>query len=413
MKFSVITPTHRDHAYMRPLYDSLRRQTHGDWEWVVWVNGSATLDHLEFLKGDPRVSVHRDDGRSSSVGYHKNRAFHLGRGDVLVEVDHDDILVETCLERLAQAYERFPEVGFVYSDNAKLGDFKPYNSNLGWTHGKTRFEGSELWVPRSFNATSHSVSLIWYAPDHVRSWRREVYRNIGGHNMDMRVLDDQDLMIRTYMATEFCHIPEPLYVYRLHGSNTWLERNAEIQRETRNIRNKWIRALAERDAKSKGLAMLDLGGGIDGLEGYIRMDMEGGDVDCDLNEGIPMPDDSCYVVNASHIIEHLRDPLKTMGEIHRVLAHGGWAFIEVPSTDGRGAFQDPTHVSFWNENSFFYYTRRDQARYIRNERIRFQSARLETGYPGEWWKTNQIPVVYAHLIALKSPSPRFPGLVEI
>ncbi len=30
--------------------------------------------------------------------------------------------------------------------------------------------------------------------------------------------------------------------------------------------------------------------------------------------------------------------------------------ILVPSTDGRGAFQDPTHVSFWNINSFMYYS---------------------------------------------------------
>jgi len=26
-----------------------------------------------------------------------------------------------------------------------------------------------------------------------------------------------------------------------------------------------------------------------------------------------------------------------------------------PSTDGRGAFQDPTHLSFWNLNSWFYF----------------------------------------------------------
>jgi hypothetical protein len=31
--------------------------------------------------------------------------------------------------------------------------------------------------------------------------------------------------------------------------------------------------------------------------------------------------------------------------------------ILVPSTDGRGAFQDPTHVSFWNANTFAYFSR--------------------------------------------------------
>ncbi|MFM6367255.1 MAG: class I SAM-dependent methyltransferase, partial [Dolichospermum sp.] len=38
-----------------------------------------------------------------------------------------------------------------------------------------------------------------------------------------------------------------------------------------------------------------------------------------------------------------------------ILKPGGIVDISVPSTDGRGAFQDPTHVSFWNINSFLYY----------------------------------------------------------
>jgi len=108
------------------------------------------------------------------------------------------------------------------------------------------------------------------------------------------------------------------------------------------------------------------------------------------------------------LIEHLRDPLKTMKEIHRVLAHGGWAFIEVPSTDGRGAWQDPTHVSFWNENSFHYYTKRSKAQYIRNQSIKFSTMLLETN----WWIEN-VAVVNAHLVAIKNDSPRLPGPIEI
>jgi hypothetical protein len=38
-----------------------------------------------------------------------------------------------------------------------------------------------------------------------------------------------------------------------------------------------------------------------------------------------------------------------------VLKPGGTAEITVPTTDGPGAFQDPTHVSFWNRRSFLYY----------------------------------------------------------
>jgi hypothetical protein len=96
-----------------------------------------------------------------------------------------------------------------------------------------------------------------------------------------------------------------------------------------------------------------------------------------------------------------------MSEIYRVLADGGWAFIEVPSTDGRGAFQDPTHVSYWNENSFWYYTRKDKARFIRNDTIRFQDFRLDT----IWWD-DKIAVTNAWLVAIKD-NKRRPHPVKI
>ena len=101
-----------------------------------------------------------------------------------------------------------------------------------------------------------------------------------------------------------------------------------------------------------------------------------------------------------------------MSEIHRVLADGAWAFIEVPSTDGRGAFQDPTHVSYWNENSFWYYTKKLHADFIYNDKIHFQSFVLDTYFPDEFMYENNIPVTRAYLSAIKSDKRR-PGYREL
>ena len=86
-----------------------------------------------------------------------------------------------------------------------------------------------------------------------------------------------------------------------------------------------------------------------------------------------------------------------MSEIYRVLCDGGWAIIQVPSTDGRGAFQDPTHISFWNENSFFYYTIKQYAKFINNDNIKFQNFRLDTV-----WLENNVAMTNAWLCAVKS-----------
>ena len=407
-KFSIITPSHKNTPYLQELYESLVAQTYENWEWILWLNGNFKRYKLSSeIENDERVKIYECKEKNSNVGFHKNKAFHLGSGDIVVEIDHDDIITPDCLEELNQAYQD-QENGFVYSDAAIYDDnFVPYREDHGWTYYFHKFYDKNLYVMNTWEPTSHSVGLIWYAPDHIRSWRKSVYEEIGGHNVELSICDDHELMIRTYMNTKMHHIKKPLYIYRVYGDNTYLERNAQIQTKTVELFNQYAYQLAEKDAELKGLLKVDMGGGIHPMPGYLTLDKENADILCDLNDGIPLPDNSVGVLNASHILAQLKDPIKSMREIHRVLADGGWAMIQVPSTDGRGAWQDPTHVSYWNEHSFWYYTDASKAQYIHNKDIRFQVYRLET-----WDMAPHIPVVTAWLVALKDNT-RFPGVVSI
>lgn len=403
MKFSIITATHLKNAFLLELYQSLISQTNRNWEWIIWLNGGATKANVEpEILNDSRVFIYQSNENNSKVGFNKNRAFHLGTGDILVEVDHDDILVPECLEELEKAFSD-PTIGFAYSDTITYhtkNEFVPYGEYYGWTHKKVNWRGGEHYSMNSFPPTSQSLAFIWYAPDHVRAWRRNLYVAIGGHDVQLDICDDHELMIRTYLNSKMHYIPKPLYVYRITGNNTWLERNQAIQDKTKELFRQYAWDLACKDARDRGLHIVELGGGINPRAGCdINIDLEDGNVKHDLNQGIPLPDNSVGVINASHIIEHLYDKHKIMSEIHRVLADGGWAFIQVPSTDGRGAFQDPTHVSYWNENCFWYYTRKDKAMFIRNDKIRFQEFKLDTYF----WEpiSDKIAVTDAWLVAIK------------
>jgi len=416
-KFSIITPTHnqKDPKFLLELFKSIVDQTYTDWEWILYLNGKCKIAQIpKEIQSHPQVKIVRTEDNNTNVGAIKKAAFSLGTGDVLVEVDHDDILTEDCLEELNLAFQD-TTVGFAYSDDAvyhMTDTFIPYNPAFGWTHYDYKWRGKDLKAMNTFKPSSHSIGYIWYAPDHVRAWRTTTYHEIGGHNPDLAICDDHELCIRTYLATTMLHIPKVLYIYRVTGENTFLKRNQAIQVKTVELFNFYAQALAEKDADQRKLLKVDMGGGINRRPGYLVIDQEGGDINCDLNEGIPLEDSSVGVLNASHVIEHLKDPLKTMSEIHRVLAHGGWAFIEVPSTDGRGAFQDPTHVSYWNENSFLYYIDQNLGKYIRNTTIRFQEFRRETWFPNEWLKSINVPVVTVWLVCVKD-GPRLPHTLKI
>lgn len=271
-KISVITPSHNT-KWLEELYLSLIAQTYSNWEWIILLNGEAQvpkegigqlvpeifkklgIEIKELWNGDEQIKVvwsHLPPGVCSKVGAIKNEAFKYASGEYLAEVDHDDLLVPTCLEKVVKAFEEDKEVGFVYSDTASWGkDFVPYNPYYGWEHDwralnelipSSPITDQVCWM-KGFEPDSGAMAYIWYMPDHIRVWKRSVYNQVGGHNPDMAILDDHDLLVRTYLATKMKHIPEPLYIYRIHGENTWLQRNKQIQTGTVDLYKKYSRSL--------------------------------------------------------------------------------------------------------------------------------------------------------------------------
>jgi len=180
--------------------------------------------------------------------------------------------------------------------------------------------------------------------------------------------------------------------------------NDDVQRGSLANYLKYSRQMMVRWAKDNNLRRLDLGGRFNSWPDFETVDLFDAIITADLNKRWPFDDSSVGIIRASHIFEHLTDPIHTMNEAFRVLAPGGWLLLDVPSTDGRGAFQDPTHVSFWNENSIWYYTDKRWARFIWPAyKGRFQVSRVVTFFPTDFERERNIPVVQADLIALKYP----------
>jgi len=435
-RVSIFTPTH-DPSYLLELYATIKDQPF--YEWVIVANGkelkkkiykSGQFEKNEILTGralglpetDDRIRIIWFDG-PAFVGALKNFACSNCTGDVLLEVDHDDLLTDDAIIEVQAAFDSDPEVGFVYSNSANFRrNFEKterYQAGNGWRYRPFMYKGHELDEVVTFEETPTMMSRIWFCPNHLRAWRKTVYDEIGGHNKGMRVLDDQELISRTYIATKTLLIDKCLYLYRIIdrdpngiAKNTWLIHNQEIQENVMPIHSRFIQDIATVWCQRNGLKALDLGGRFHKKPGIISVDLKDAEVNCDLTESWPFEDNSVGLVVADDLIEHLPDTIHFMKELHRVLCDGGVALIMVPSTDGRGAFQDPTHVKFFNENSFWYYTRSDQARFI-DTPVRFQEIYLRTFFPNDWAKNNNIPYVQCHMAAIKSDTMRRSGRITI
>jgi hypothetical protein len=118
-------------------------------------------------------------------------------------------------------------------------------------------------------------------------------------------------------------------------------------------------------------------------------------VDLEKRGQWPWADSSVQEIKAWDIFEHLPDKIRTMNEAHRVLVPNGILDLFVPTTEGRGAFQDPTHKSYWTPNDLFYYVehllewRRFHVAYGITACFRIRSAD-HTEFPNRVWKLRAI-----------------------
>jgi SAM-dependent methyltransferase len=85
--------------------------------------------------------------------------------------------------------------------------------------------------------------------------------------------------------------------------------------------------------------------------------------------------ESFDLIVANDVLEHLPDLVTAMTNCLKLLKIGGEMQIHVPYDLSYGAWQDPTHVRGFNENSWLYYT--DWAWYLGWYTERFKMTRFE------------------------------------
>lgn len=401
---TVFTPIHKiNETFLTDISESLEKQTRKDFEWLILLNGGAVKDLAYFSERFPWATI-ATTGITGNVGALKAVCCELAKGDILAELDYDDLLEPNAIEEIEKTFED-PNIMFAYSNSVHfVGDLSDkvdylYGEVYGW---KWRQYGE--WREQiAFPESAQYMRRIEWAPNHVRTFRKSAYEQIGGYDTTLEVGDDHDIVCRFYKEfgqAGFKHIDKPLYFYRVHTDNTsnGSNRNKDVQRQVDINYVNHAESMYKRWATDNGLLCLDFGGRFDCPHGYTSVDLLDADIVADLNGPWLFMDDSVGVIRAYHLLEHLDDPIHFFNEAYRVLAPGGFLLLEVPSVKGDGAFADPTHKKFFNLLSFEYYTNERQARYIRPQyKGKFQKARVLE----YWWSNPNIPVISAQLIALK------------
>lgn len=106
---------------------------------------------------------------------------------------------------------------------------------------------------------------------------------------------------------------------------------------------------------------IDIGGGTSPKPGFVNLDPVHGAPGWRYraqDAHWPAKDNEVEAIWASHVMEHIpagADRIAVFNEAHRVLKPGGTFTVIVPLFPWPQAMADPTHVSYWVEESFGYF----------------------------------------------------------
>lgn len=144
----------------------------------------------------------------------REAGFQAAVGEILVPLDADDILPPNALQQIQQAFEQFPDAGFIYGNYVRQD--QPGESKMiqpSCIH-LSRMLSSNRWSPSS------QWTLIGTAP-----LRRTLWQQLGGCDLNMGRddLHDLEFWIRaiSHPTCRYYYIPQVIYIWRRYlGKNS-------------------------------------------------------------------------------------------------------------------------------------------------------------------------------------------------
>lgn len=204
MTVSIVVASYNYGQYLREALQSIREQTHSDWEAIIVDDGSAddsVCVATSFLN-DRRFRLIECPHQEQPAT--KNTGIAAANGKFIAFLDADDRWHPTKLTRQLALLQR-PEVGVVYSRRRLIDPSGRVTSGDERTLHRGRIT-SEMYRD---NFVCFSSSLV----------RRSVFDAIGTFDERIKVAIDFDLWLRASRLFEFDYIDEPLVDYRVGHAN--------------------------------------------------------------------------------------------------------------------------------------------------------------------------------------------------
>lgn len=214
---SIVLPVFNQAYLVEEAIAGVLSQTYQNWELLI-VDDGSTDDLVERVRqylGERRVVLLRQPNQRLPAAL--NHGFARARGELLTWTSADNIMLPAQLERLVAELAAHPEIGLVYSDYWAIGDTGEPLDDAGWRQHNRDAEIADLIrLPDQVTIENFHRSADNFIGASFL-YRRAIADIVGSYADDAFGGEDYDFWLRMHLATEFRHVAEPLYKYRVHA----------------------------------------------------------------------------------------------------------------------------------------------------------------------------------------------------
>ncbi|MFS0879535.1 glycosyltransferase [Metabacillus niabensis] len=252
---SVILPVYNAEKYIEQSIDSILKQTEQNFELIIINDGSTDKsEEVIFSFSDSRIKyIYQNNSGAASA---RNRGLEEATGSFIVFQDADDISLPHRFEMLKRQFTA-PNIGVVHSDMLIINEI---NTPIGYLQSRSMERNRVLRFFLKVGTFVNGPSMMI---------RREVFKNNLRYDTSLKIGEDTNLILEVLQNWNSVHVPEPLYFYRRHSTNTTNESDYKtiVLHVQRTIEQNSIKKLfpelnweknSENENKSYGFALLAL-----------------------------------------------------------------------------------------------------------------------------------------------------------
>ena len=212
---TVLMTVYNPGIYLDSTIESIQRQTHTDFEFLIVDDGSTdgSSEALEkFAVQDSRIRVVHANHRG--IAATRNHGLGLAAGEIVVCMDHDDLAMP---ERIARQLAFLAEHPAVVAVGSAMRMVDQKGRAIGQSCYPSGDEEIRNWLLRGNCPLAHPTVAL----------RRKLVLAMGGYRTLYDASDDFDLWLRLSERHELANMPDVLLDYRWHGANTTARRRRE------------------------------------------------------------------------------------------------------------------------------------------------------------------------------------------